>query len=537
MAQEKMKISRLTIANFRSIRSITFEPAGFNVLVGRNNHGKSNILEAIEWFYSGKGEISELRFAGAEQASEVVVEVEFSGAQDGIAQISNPDNQQKIRNIIGDSAVLRIRRTSQDAKNRYVFNFAEQKWQKQPAGADSAFNNCIPRFEFVLTDKSLKEVSSYKNTTPIGQMLSSVVSEALEVDPRYLEFKSKFEELFQSPESSVRQLLQQTSDRVKQHLKLQFPDCTGLEFCVEIPPFEDFLKSYTTTINDGVTTRAEAKGDGMQRALMLAIIKAHADARREEALGRAFLFFIDEAELHLHPSAQRQLKNALIGLADDVDQVFVTTHSSVFLSDSHPQQAEFIVEKEDGETRVSPMNRKGRTRTVYQLLGGSPADLLLPANFLVVEGESEVEFLEWVCARHYPGMPRIQVVAADGDDEKQAQYLSSIMKAYAPIGDSPIYKTRTVLLFDAPTGAVKQQRLDNFLDSNKAIREDGRAFVLPTEGLEDYYPLDLRKKYEKLKDKVKLANRIGQEISKDSFESNMPVMHAALCTCWKQAFQ
>ncbi len=240
-----MRISKLTIKNFRSLRDVTIEPGRFNILVGRNNHGKSNLFEAIEWFYSGKGELADLRHAGAAEDEEIVVEIAFSGVQAGLEQISNTDNQQKLRNIIGEDDVFSVRRTSGDAKARYVYNDREGRWKKQPVGVDSAFNNCIPRFEFVLTDKNLKDVSAFKPNTPIGQMLSSVVSEALEQDPRYVDFKQKFEELFESPDSNVRKLLQQTSQRVADHLKQQFPDCTAVEFNVEIPPFEDFLKSYS----------------------------------------------------------------------------------------------------------------------------------------------------------------------------------------------------------------------------------------------------------------------------------------------------
>lgn len=531
-----MKIARLSIKNFRSLRDVDFRPSGFNVLVGRNNHGKSNIFDALEWFYSGKGDITEICFAGAEEGAEVSVEVEFTLAQSGIAQITNADNQQKLKNLLGESDSMRVRRSSADAKNRYIYNAKDEKWQKQPTGADSAFNNCIPRFEFVLTDKSLKEVSAFKTSTPIGQMLSSVVSEALEKDQRYIDFKEKFEELFESPESSVRKLLQETSERVRVHLALQFPDCKSLEFRVEIPPFEEFLKSYTTTVDDGVATSADAKGDGMQRALMLAIIKAHADARRDDALGKAFLFFIDEAELHLHPSAQRQLKNALTSLADGVDQVFITTHSSVFLSDTHQHQAEFVVEKEDGATTVTGMTRRDRARTVYELLGGSPTDLLLPANFLIVEGPSEVKFLELVCSRFYSDRPRIHIVAADGDDERQAQYLAAVMKVYAPLADSAIYRDRAVLLFDAPTGDEKGARLQRFLDEHPHIRDNARAHTIPTLGLEDYYPAGIRQMHANLQNKVKLARAIGRDILRESFEADMAVAFAALNRCWELAY-
>ncbi|AJG22219.1 AAA family ATPase [Cupriavidus basilensis] len=531
-----MRISRISVRNFRSLQSVEFEPGSFSLLVGRNNHGKTNLFEAMDWFYSPKGNLEEIRNVAGDGA-DVSVEIEFSGAQAGISNISNVENRQKLRNILGESDTLIVRRTSQDAKNRYIFNPKKVDWQRQPAGVDSAFNNCIPRFEFILTGKSLKEVAAYKSTTPIGQLLGGVISEALEQDAQYIEFRATFERLFQSPDSNVRKLLERTSESVRTHLAMQFPDCKALEFSVDIPPFEEFLKNYTTRLDDGVVTSAESKGDGMQRALMLAIIKAHADARRDEALGRAFIFFIDEAELHLHPTAQRQLKSVLLSLAQETDQVFLTTHSSVFLADNHYLQTPFVVEKEDGNTSITAMNSRSRARTVYELLGGSPTDLLFPANFLIVEGPSEAELLEGICSRLYPDRPRIHVVPANGDDERQAQYLAALMKAFAPLGDSPIYRNRVVILFDHPTGAEKAARLATFLREKPALERNNQVFILPTEGLEDYYPRTLREQFQNLRQKVKLARNISKAITLEVFERDMPVVHQALIACWEKAHQ
>ena len=54
----------------------------------------------------------------------------------------------------------------------------------------------------------------------------------------------------------------------------------------------------------------------MQRAIMLAIIQAFAKYRRDNGIGKSFTFLLDEAELHLHPSAQRALKIALNDIVD-----------------------------------------------------------------------------------------------------------------------------------------------------------------------------------------------------------------------------
>jgi putative ATP-dependent endonuclease of OLD family len=52
-----MRISKITVENYRSIRRAKIDASAFNVLVGQNNHGKTNLFDAIEWFYTGSGDI------------------------------------------------------------------------------------------------------------------------------------------------------------------------------------------------------------------------------------------------------------------------------------------------------------------------------------------------------------------------------------------------------------------------------------------------------------------------------------------------
>ena len=48
-------LSEITIRNFKSIRVETFELTAYTPLVGYNNAGKSNILEAIKWLLRKNG--------------------------------------------------------------------------------------------------------------------------------------------------------------------------------------------------------------------------------------------------------------------------------------------------------------------------------------------------------------------------------------------------------------------------------------------------------------------------------------------------
>lgn len=536
-----MKIQRIIISNFRSLKEIDIGPAEFNVMVGQNNHGKTNLFEALQWFYSyQKTPIDEIRHSDSGDG-EVSVEVHFSEVRDGLADVSHSANRSKLQTALGEEDTMKVIRKSSDTKNRYLYSPQKKKWDKQPCGADSTFNNCIPRFEFVGATKNLKEVSAYKNSTPIGQMLSGVLAEALEKNDKYQKFQVAFEELFQSSESPVRQKLKELGTTVQKYLSQQFPDCTEVHFDVEEPAFDDLLKNYRTQLDDGVKTTAEEKGDGMQRALMLAIIKTHADFRRSEALGRSFIFFIDEAELHLHPTGQRQLKNALLELTDvskeGVDQVFISTHSSVFIADDAPQQRIFKVNKDDRATSITPVRQTERQEVVYQLLGGSPSDLLLPANFMIVEGPSEVKFLNGIIDQFYSDKPQIHVVAAESDDEAQRQSMNAIIKVFDPLTARKIYKERLVILCDMPD-RVKLPRFERFKAQNRFLESNDQLYVLDVNGLEDYYPSELKDRcpVSSPKKKTKMAEWMSQNITKTEFEQDMPIIFQALCACWSKAY-
>jgi hypothetical protein len=151
--------------------------------------------------------------------------------------------------------------------------------------------------QYVSTTTRLAEISKYGKKTPIGEMLSGVLTAILEKSPQYVQFREKFDELFASDTSEVKAELNNLARKVRGHLEQQFPECTEVDFRVTAPAFDDLLKNFETSINDGIDTSAEEKGDGMQRALMLAIIKTYSDYRREkDELGKRFLFLIDEAE-------------------------------------------------------------------------------------------------------------------------------------------------------------------------------------------------------------------------------------------------
>ncbi|HEV8111572.1 MAG TPA: AAA family ATPase [Planctomycetota bacterium] len=540
-----MTISRIQLSNFRSIKEADVYPTQFNIFVGQNNHGKTNFFEALDWFFNGsrKGEeMGRIRF-GRSGDEEVWVTVEFIGALEGASKMKNEGNRTKMIKALDGNDAVTVRRSSLDPKKRTV-TIGGTALNKAPTGFDNALNDFLPSFQYVSTQINPLEMARYAKNTPIQSMLSGVLTALLEKDPVYAAFKEHFDALFTAPQSLVRTELNRLSGEVKTYLEKQFPDCEKVVFDVFQPVFDDLLKNFDTSIDDGVYTSADEKGDGMQRALMLAIIQTYADFRREhEETNKHFLFLIDEGELHLHPTAQRKLKGALTELSRRGDQVFINTHSSVLLSDDSDGQTIFSVEKLNKETRVKPTAASEKPHVVYELLGGSPSDLLLPANFLIVEGKSEYEVLSRVIARFYAHKKSIQVIYAEGDHDRQRQTMDGINKLYAPLFTNPVYRDRLIVLADTPSEGKKAD-FDSFTKAYSGLLVNKQFFVLPTQHLEQYFPTQWRRTSAEIEAlssqknaKVLLARQVGDEITQAVFETDMPVMLQALERCWEMAYQ
>lgn len=541
-----MKIKRISIENFRSIKQANILVSDFNIFVGQNNCGKTNLFEALEFFFNGyKGDIRELIFKRSSNL-EMSVEIEFSDIQDGLSKMQNEKNRVTLSGKLGNADIACLRRSSKDVKKRKLYIDGNEV--APGTGFDAALNDFLPKFEYITTKQYYDSVAKYSKTTPIGAMLSNVLATILQTNQQYREFQEKFSALFESDDSEIKTEFDRIGNNVKVYLEKQFPDTSKVRFEVTQPAFEDLLKNFNTDIDDGIETSAEEKGDGMQRALMLSIIQAYSDFRKQnEDAGKSFLFLIDEAELHLHPKAQRQLKEVLYDLSKDTDQVFINTHSSVFVADNCEGQSIFKVEKSSGETCISNVNESEKPYIIYDLLGGSPADLLLPNNFLIVEGQSEFELFTRIIKRFYSDKPSIQIIQAHGDVDQAEKSINAIEKLFTPLNNN-IYGNKLVILMDCPSDQTKGG-VDNFRKRYKHLDKNTQIFILDKRDIEQCYPNhedevygNWQKTQEQVdamngKKKKKLAIKVGDTITKDEFENSMTTCHRALERCWELSFK
>ncbi len=519
-----MKITHIEVENFRSIEKYDFEVSDFNIFVGQNNNGKTNLFEAIDWFNSGKTEDS--NYHNHKKENPIIVRIHYINVLSAVDSLENETYKNAIKNVLGENDSFIMEKSSETDKRTMIVGGVDLG---NPRGLDSALNYFLPKIEYVTTRIKLGDVSGYKSKSPIAEMLSGVLSDVIKDDPKYKEFLKLFDELFNSTGSVFRTSIESLEGKVEFYLQKQFSENTTVNFKIQDPKLEEMLKGFETEVNDGIKTKAENKGDGMQRAIMLAIIQAYADYRKENGIARNFIFLIDEAELHLHPSAQRALKYALRDIVSNGGQVLINTHSSIFANEQYDNQKVFTVKKVEGKSEISEIiSPQQRLDSIYQLLGGSPSNLLLPSNFIIVEGQTEERFLSKIMERFYTENTKcngLKIIFARGDTEKQKELYHAIHQCYTPLLTNGVYKEKVVFLIDKPN-TDQQGHYNTFRQTHPWLVDNEHIHVIPFESIEEYYPGSWKKSKGEIADneKVNYAITVAESISQDDFKTEMKVV-------------
>ncbi len=105
-----MEIKSIKIHNFRSIKDIEFEWEQYNVLVGANNSGKSNILKSLQLFYGDefKDQTDFPKFQTDDKES--WIEIEYLLTDNEIKNLGdnyqNPDNILRVRKYLKSEDIL-----------------------------------------------------------------------------------------------------------------------------------------------------------------------------------------------------------------------------------------------------------------------------------------------------------------------------------------------------------------------------------------------------------------------------------------------
>ena len=334
-----MYISKMRLENFRcfeGVKELTFN-SGVNYFVGNNNCGKTTIFRAIEFLKSAKTKDGWI--TKGKEDEDVSVEITLEG--ENLADFLEQDDLKKFQPYLINGSKLIIRKSSElsswkdgrgkdkeiSIKNVSAFN-PETRIFENPFGVGDTVSALFDS-QFVWSDINSDEYNNFGKTTTIVSKLINNITENFRKSDKWLDFEKAHKETF--GDEGLVSVLNDLQSRIEEVMKAQYGE-TKVNFSFGIPTIDNFFKTGQILLEDnGIQTDISEKGTGMQRALALTLIQIYSqigDESRE--ITKPILFFIDEPETFLHPSAQDKLLQSLNQLSNN-HQIFITTHSPYLL--------------------------------------------------------------------------------------------------------------------------------------------------------------------------------------------------------------
>lgn len=390
-----MKINKINISNFRSIINVEINFENLMMFIGQNNHGKSNILYSLLFFF-GEIKVQDLDFFDG--TDELFVEIEFTeldeydkitfkkyltssnsilvrktaykaGSFTYNGYIENPIDEYlqeskakeyKKRETaeelpfygsLPQSGIIRISDII-DAQKEYIDNnredisFNYELEETDFLGLKSVAQGIFGDIFFIPAVKNINDDLANNKTSIFTKLYSKIIDLVTSSNTNIARLKTEINTQFSkfkkynddnSDNQDRPEELNEFENRLSSNLKEW-----GVNLEVEIlpPNIDDVFKSNVNVwIHDGVKTDINRKGHGLQRALTFSLLKTLSEhnssipdeERANRQSSKSSYFIFEEPELYLHPQAQRALLDTLINLSND-SQVILCTHSSSLIS-------------------------------------------------------------------------------------------------------------------------------------------------------------------------------------------------------------
>jgi predicted ATP-dependent endonuclease of OLD family len=413
-----MKLKRIKVENFRSVQTLEIELPQVCAIVGPNNAGKSNILEAIRRVLAGDwgpraSNFSEDDVYLRDAKLDITIECSFEP----------PIEYRKLKE--GDAVQIetmqflytRYKRGSQ-AGTRRLEQTCFNAMGKQPAVMTGyGKRGTPPKFEPLLSiPQEVREAVPLIYIGTDRSLRRQLPSQQYSLLRRIFE---GINEDFQNPENKVvvrdrqgneREVVR--TERLEQLLKLvmnllktdQFKrveasikqsvleqlgldaDADGIDLYFTPMSSMDFYKNLDLVIKDhGFSISATEVGEGFQNAIVLAVLRAFEETRRQGAI-----LLIEEPEMFLHPQMQRSLYKTLRKIGR-TNQVIYTTHSPHFVSVPDYRDVLLVRRNDEGtyviQSALAADNK--RREKLLKELDPERSELFFARRLLLVEGDTE----------------------------------------------------------------------------------------------------------------------------------------------------
>ncbi len=342
-----MKIKEIKIKNYRSLQDVTICPKDILAMVGRNNSGKSNVLNALQLFFEGSvkllddecfykhethrkieilitfDELSEWeieQFKPWMDGGRLVVgrDIVCTGPEsyeiNNIAIIKVPEpewlqedmisaerintwwsNKSNLNvNSVDFSAELGSSKPTVGKWKDIARVFCENNkdnipWKlerrKNPKGYPGVLKGALPEFIYVPAVRDVQDETRVAKTNPFGQLINSVLEKVSEEKRDVIAKQLKeVEKLLNRSDDGERIEEIRNIEKRLNDLMAELMDC-DIEIEMALPELKEVFRGAKIFANDGVRTAIETKGHGMQRSMIFTILRAYAELAHVQKAG------------------------------------------------------------------------------------------------------------------------------------------------------------------------------------------------------------------------------------------------------------
>lgn len=428
-----MYLSGLLVRNFRSLENVEvkFGP-GLNVLVGKNNAGKSNIIEALDYVLGEKWptsrQIQERTFYRVESqkspSDSFLICVKLEGGQLSRDEISRLSARKTKTYRVQEYPPFREPEHLPD-----WFEQAEQQRYAYPTYTDLASDldqaSYIFLFLFVprgVPNSEYRFGLCYSGLTgkcyvptlnkEIRDLLLTTAYVPAFRDPRYQLRVTEYSwygklirHLYDQQNTEQQERIDSAQQTLSDVLREIFSDATNeirqqlaravfhheITFRPGAFTSDDNYKQITLFVDDGLNAPFYDKGSGIQSALILALFTHYCRAFHRGSS----LLMVEEPEIYLHPQARRALEAQLVSFVQDSrfinngsNQVIIATHSPEFLRSVSVEEL-CLVYKIPGKNPTLVKQVSDDSLRASQIIETKNAEMFFADHVILVEGGEE----------------------------------------------------------------------------------------------------------------------------------------------------
>jgi predicted ATP-dependent endonuclease of OLD family len=289
-----------------------------------------------------------------------------------------------------------------------------------------------------------------------------------------------WETLFEQNDATTKRL-STASDRLDSQLKKSWSEGRDLKFRLD---HNSAQKSIELRIDDPSVgeryVKASRRSQGFTHYFALKTILF---SRRTEHPARSYVWLFDEPGVYLHPSAQHDLIHELeaIGLTN---QVVYSTHSVFMINKTFPTRHRLVRKGKQG-TEVEGKPYSGRWKAALSALGISIVGTIMFANhILLMEGDADPILLQALLQKLAAlGKLDVDLNGFTAVSTGEARNAHALLRIFLEVEPTP----QIAMLFDGDSGGIRRhENLRTILDAYKV---PSKVLTPKDTTLEDHIPL------------------------------------------------